>query len=628
MADRRDAGFPVGVDYHPLDAERQSYAEWYARDPEEDFRALASARISMARVFVSWKCLEPQVGQYDEEAFGRFDRLVAAARAANLRLMVTLFADDRVSELTDVPWGRKRDPRTDPYLMGREVALVQRVVNRYRGERAVLGWVLADEAFLSGFGSAEDLAYWTRTMRAAIRDVDSERPISFSADPETFYRAAGIDPRSALDSCEFRFSHATAGYQSYITGGALVAGPATYLDSFLLRLARTDLPVTVDGIGVWALDHSPGEEAVRVRRALWSAFANRGAGAVLRRFRDIGTERRDPYFLDPWESVVGVADADGFPKPAMREAEAFVEAVGRIDLRRYSFAPERLGVVMPAERYETLPSLAGLYAPRACLQAYVSAKETHVPVEVVREGDDLAGFLALVVPSPMGLRTETWDRLREFVGSGGSLVLSYGGGDPDPRMRELFGVEFLGDGGPRETLSCRVAQPGMLGDLKPFDAKVAVPAYALLGQAGAVVVATDATSNPLLTVQQFGQGRAVLLASPVERSLAQGDPLAAPHPVRRLLREAYGAVALAAGATVPFDCDRPEVETALLTGEGEDVMLLLNHAAEKVTATIRMDRAVKAVADVRAAEPTPVSSEGFAVSLPLGGAAALRVLYP
>ena len=112
-------------------------------------------------------------------------------------------------------------------------------------------------------------------------------------------------------------------------------------------------------------------------------------------------------------------------------------------------------------------------------------------------------------------------------------MLSYGGGDAHPAMRDLFGVESLGDAGPSSRLSCRVAQEGVLGALQSFDERLDVPNYALLAGGGATVVATDANGSPLLTVNQFGQGRAIYIAVPLERAIAQGDPWATPAPVQR-----------------------------------------------------------------------------------------------
>jgi endo-1,4-beta-mannosidase len=626
-APRRSTTFPIGIDYWPIDAETASFSDWYSGDLEADMKALSEARLTLVRVFVSWKCFEQQVGNYDEESAQRFERLVAAARENHLQLIVCFFADDRLAEMTDVSWGKKRDPRTDQYLVAREVSLVQRIVSLYRAERAILAWDLANEAFCSGFRTASDLESWVRTLREAVREVDVDRPIILGVDPETLLRATGVDPRGAIDECELAVSHVTAPYQAYAAEGPVISGPATYLDSFLLRSARRDLPVLVDGVGVASLDYSAAQEAGYIRTVLYGSIMNRASGVLLRRWRDVETERREPYFRDPYEVLVGVADIDGGPKPALDEVARFARVSARLDMRRYSAQPERVAVLIPTERYEALPSLAGLYDPRSCLQAYISAKEAHLPVEVVREGDGLDAFSVLIIPSVGRLLQGTWRDLTEFVQGGGALIASYGGGDADPAVRELFGVEFLGDYGSRDVLSCRVAQPDALGPLQSFDARLAVPHHALLGGGGATVVATDAKGSPLLTSHGYGSGRAVYLAAPVERALAQGDTWAAPPAVREMLRTVYAAVSRAAGATLSLSCDTPEVEVALFAGEEDDILLLLNHSPERLTATVTTERGVTSISDVRGGQPAAVAGTVFGVPLGPNGAASLRVVW-
>lgn len=624
---RRNPLFPVGVNYYPSNAETDSWDQWYTGDVNSDFAAIAAARFSMVRVFVSWKVLEPQVGQYNEEALERFAGVLAAAREHRLQVIVCFFADDRHSELLDVLWGKRRDPRTDPYLISRQVALVQKVVNRFRGEEAVFAWDLANEAFLSGFTSAEDLEAWAAQLREAIREVDPTRRITLSADVETLYRQTGVDSRRALDECEFAVSHVTSAYRAYAAQGPIDRGPGSYLDSFLLRLAARDLPVLMDDVGVFSLDNSPAEEAAQVRTALYSGLMNRAAGVMLRRYKDLDTERREPYFRDPFEVLVGIADTEGRPKVSLAEAESFIKVAARIDLRRYSLVQERTAVIVPSERYEPLPNLAGLYDPRACLQAYIGVKQAHVPVTIAREDDRFEAYSVLVIPSAFRLSDATWDRVISYVQRGGSLVMSYGGGDAHTAVRDVFGVEFLGDGGERDTLSCRVAQADMFGALRSFDVKMDVPNFALLGNAGATVVATDAKGSPLLTRNQFGQGLAIYIAAPIERALAQGDPWAPPEAVCAMLREVYGAVARKAGCGIPLTCDRPQIEIALFVGEHEDIVLLLNHEPRQTTATLTFERPITAIADVRGGGKVDVGATSFGIPVAGNAAVALKLSY-
>lgn len=619
--------FPVGIDYYPLTRERQSSADWYDRDVEADFDAFAAAHFSLVRVFVSWRYFEPQVGQYDDEADERLMRIVSAARERQLKLIVTFFAEDGLSELVATTWATGRDPRTDPYLIQRETALVQRIVNALRSEPAVFAWDLANEAFASRFASADDLRAWATTLRDAIREIDRDRPITLGVDAETMYAAGGLDARPVLDQLEFVTSHPTSSYRIYAAEGPITSRTATYLDSFLLHVGRSGLPVVASDVGVFSLDYSAFEEAAHVRTALYSAYMNGAAGAVLRRYRDAETERREPYFRDPNEVLVGVADPEGVKKPSFAEAMRFARLCERLAKGAYQAAPERSAIVMPAERWEPLPSLAGLHAPRSCLQAFVTAKEAHVPVTVVGEDEDVEAFRMLVVPSAYRLGSEAWERLASFVQDGGSLFVSYGGGDADAAFADLFGVEFLGDDGPRPAVSCRVAQPGMLGPLASFDTALPIEHYALVGRGDAVVVATDATGNPLLTVNQHGQGRAVFLAAPAERALAQPDTRGAVSPVRDALRAVYGSLAGSAGAASPYGCDKPEVEAALLSGDTGDVLVALNHSSEKLTATFTFERRVATVAEARGGAPAEVGGPTFGTLLGPFGASVLRITY-
>ena len=627
VAERRSPLYPVGFTLFPLAGESQGYGDWYARDVEPELALAETARFALVRVLVSWKLLEPQVGQYSEAVLGRLGEVVAAAHAHRQRVIVCFFADDRQADLADVAWGRRRDPRTDAYLVQRELALVQRVVQELRSEPNVFAWQLADEAFCSGFRTSGELEAWTRQMREAVRELDPDRPITLGADAETLFRATGVDARAAIATCEFAVAHTTAAYRAYAAQGPITSGPATYLDAFLLRLAQRGAPVVADGVGVLTLDNSAKEEAAAVRMTLWSGLANGASSALVRRLRDFSTERREPYLVDQFETLVGLADAAGEPKPAFREAAAFVRSAARIGLDGYDPVPERTAVLVPAERYTALPDLAGLYAPRSCFAAFIAAKEAHVPVTLAEETGDLSAFSAIVVPSAFALQEETWERLGGFLRAGGSLALSYGGGDTHPALRELFGVDFLGDAGPRDSISCRVAQPGMLGEFDNFDAALPVPNFALFAGVAATVVATDALGNPLLTVNHVGQGRAVCIAAPLERALARGDAWMAAGAVRRMLREVYGALARDAGCGAPLGCGVPEVEVALLQGRSDDVAILINHADIAVTATLTADRVVASVVDVGGGEPADVGSTTFAVPLAANGAMALRLTY-
>jgi endo-1,4-beta-mannosidase len=612
---KRGPQFGVGVSVYASNVESTGPDAWYAPDAAPDFERLALAGCTLVRLFVSWRALEPQVGQYDREALARFARVVSAATVRGLQVVICFFADDRHSELSEVVWGRRRDPRTDPYLIEPEAALIGAVVSKLHADKSVVAWQLGNEAFLSGFASAAALESWTSKLIGAVREHDTVRPVGLGADAETLMRATGVDARAAVSLCDFTVAHVTSSYRAYMGSGPVTSGPASYLDGFLVRLARRGGPALLDETGPLSLEASSGEEARALRVALWSALINRAAGALARRFADLDAERREPYYLDPFESPVGVLDRDGATKPSFAVLAQFARAVAAIDLASHALLPERVGVVVPEERYDALPSLAGLHAPRSCLHAYIAAKQAHLSTSLLAEREDFSAYRLLIVPSAHRLAQDTVERLAAFVQAGGSLVASYGGGDLTPRMRQLYGVDSLGEAGPDSRLTCRIAQPDLLGALKAFDVAFEVPARAQVSAKTATVVATDATGGPLVTVNRVGQGRAVFIAVPIERAIASNDPWITPPAIAHMLREIYGAAARGAGCGPVVECDVPDVEVALLTGDADDVLVLLNHGDRPVTAHVNVARAVAAIADPLGEGETAVGGRTFGVPL-------------
>ena len=94
-----------------------------------------------------------------------------------------------------------------------------------------------------------------------------------------------------------------------------------------------------------------------------------------------------------------------------------------------------------------------------------------------------------------------------------------------------------------------------------------------------------------------------------------------------MLRTVYGAMASGAGAAGPVSCDAPDVEVGAFLGDDDGALLLLNHANEKVTAEVTVDRPIFSVRDLRGGSSTEVG--GYTLGVPLGpnGTAALRIAF-
>jgi endo-1,4-beta-mannosidase len=623
----RNPLFPLGVDYYPQGSDTSAPGEWYGDDFDSEFDAFRQARITLVRIYMSWKAFEPQVGVYSEQALSRLREIIESAGAHRLNLILCFFARVPGASLTDVAWGREKDPHTDPYLIERQAALIRSVVEAHCDDRAVFGWELADEAFCAAFESVADLESWVETMRDAVREFDDRHPVMVGADAETLFHTSRIDARAALSTCEVGIVHATPSYRGYIAEGPVLAPDSTHLGSYLLHCAPRGRPLLCDGIGPHTLDSSHAEEAALVRCALYATLMNGGSGALVRRWRDAAVERRTPYYLDPYEALVGLVDDESHDKASMQELRSFSRMVARLDLRALTRPVDEVAVLVPSERMAVPPTLASLYAPRSCLAAFARAKEAHLPVTTVREQDPYDPYAMIIVPSVTDLAEGSLEELATWVQRGGSLVYSYGGGEFGLVARELFGVDFLGHGGVRTKATCRIAQRDVLSGVEPFETRVDMGHFALLAPGEAIVLATDDSGNPLVTLNRRGQGQAICMAVPFERILGQGGLFGASAPVASFLRALYAAVGGMSGCAPKVTCDAFETEVVLLSGDDEDVLLLLNHYARDVTANVRFERRVASVSPVAGGSAVTVNDVAFGVPLGPFGVASLRIVY-
>lgn len=622
-----DARFLLGANYYPIDRERQSWGEWYAADPAEDFAAMSAMGMSLVRVFFSWRMFEPQVGQYDDDTFERLDRLVASAKRNGLALIVALFAEDEVAELLALPWRQGRSVVTDDYMLQRAIQVAQRVGTRYRGERAILGWDLLSPALAADLDSPERFSVWFGSTVEALREAGAEQMVGVGVDAETLLETTKVRLDDRLAAAGYRCTEAGAQARAYMTGDPSLTSRATYLDGFLARAARRGVPVIADAVGIDSLDETCEREAAYLGVALASLFANRAAAGVVRRWRDLDTEWRDPYTRLPFESPVGLQFSDGSERPSADEVRSIAQIVDSIDLSEHTWERERAAVIMPAERYAQASSLASLVAPRSVFAAFVVAKQVHIPLDVIAEHDDPSLYDLVIVPSVQTVEESTWAQLSKFVDEGGTLMLSYGGGDATQAFCELFGLEFMGDQGMRSDLATKASAETVLGSLPALQLAAELPHFALVSASGAGILAVDTKGNPLLTVHGKGQGKAIFLAAPFERVYADvsgGEP---PAEIGALLRRLYQGAARVAGAASPYECDAPELELGVLHGEdgASDILLAINHEAYDVQARFVSERPIISVTDLLTEQTVEVGTSELLVPMRAHHAKALRL---
>ena len=234
---------------------------------------------------------------------------------------------------------------------------------------------------------------------------------------------------------------------------------------------------------------------------------------------------------------------------------------------------------------EAGPRNCGMHYGEAVRAHYRALWEMGVPVDVVDEECDLAGYKVVVAPMLYLLRAGFEEKLRAFVENGGVLVsgyhtglvnendLCYLGGWPGAGLMEVFGVwheatDALWDG---ET-NTLVTVDGREYEIRDLSALIHARGAQVLGTYGGDFYAGE----PAYTVNQYGSGSAYYIAAPVEQDFYRDfyRELCGERNVRRALPESV-AETLPAGMTASLReaADADYVFLQNFSGEAQEVEL-------------------------------------------------------
>ena len=205
-----------------------------------------------------------------------------------------------------------------------------------------------------------------------------------------------------------------------------------------------------------------------------------------------------------------------------------------------------------------------------CIEHYRPFWSRGIPVDVIPEWADFAGYKLLVAPMLYMLQPGVAERIRQFVADGGTLVTTYWsglvdendltflGGWPGGGLREVLGIwdEETDTIAPDERNSVAMTGGNPLGLAGSYESR---DYFALIHAEGAEVLATYTddfyAGRPALTVNRYGQGMAYYMAS-------RGET--------RFLDDFYGKLAADLNLLRALPVDLPQGVTAQLREDGEN----------------------------------------------------------
>ena len=380
--------------------------------------------------------------------------------------------------------------------------------------------------------------------------------------------------------------------------------------------------------GWWIGELQAGQGATGVRVAnpvtdedlrLWGwAVISRGA-------RSISYYAYYPMSSGYESNGYGMIELDGSVTTRAKAAGVFADLVGRNANLFTALRPERSRIAIV---YNRLSHMAGgntvgpgQTARNALIGAYRALYNENIQVDFLHADEVAAGaasrYNAVYFPYPIMLSQPVADALKKYVSGGGTLIAEARPAWNDERG---FANPRIPGGGLDEVFGAReavlrvtepltmkmVAQAG--GDLAPVAGQDIPGSTYLetLAPAGATVIATAPTGEPVAVMNTYGKGRAVLLGTFVSAAFEQ-DPqknAAAGRLISALARSAGVSPRVKiAGAPGLVEARLMESDRALL-------LVAINHDTQPQRVTIELPAGVPGGEwqDIETAEALPLSS--------------------
>jgi endo-1,4-beta-mannosidase len=665
---------PVGAHWVPARAALQWPLQWDPADIETDFARMRELGFNTVRLDLFWAWFEPRPGDYNPEAFKQLDFFIQLAHKYELYLHPALFIGGEVGEAYwDVAWRHGRHPHADPEMLRLQTEHAAVLARRYRGERAILAWDLTDEPpfwIVSGQTSDAMAVNWTRLVAGAIRRFDPEHVLCVGTSMEDVSRGS-FRPDNLAGEVDFFTAHPYSIYAPGLFPDPMLSERGTYCGAFQTLLSGgAGRPVMIHELGASSAQYTPERIAAFDRATLYSSLAAGADGFLLWCYTDAApaTFRRVPYLRAPHETQFGLTTWDRQERPAGSMLHQFSQVTAQMDLQGIEPELAQAAVIVPHDwakphgdfsRFglsgaEAIPYVstqdggaltsavspwsvphadadANLWVVGAWLSTLILSRRAGLKVAFPREYSDWQQYPLILLPSPLTsternfvhVHTRFWETVRAYVENGGTLYASLCADAAIPEMADLFGAR-LADHLPAADAEIKLATAFAdlpAGTTFRWQGNLS-PRYspAILETTGGQVIALDQDGRPALVAHQYGKGKTLLCAYPLESSLAtQPGAFEQPEETFRL----YRALRQWAGIAPRFETDHPSVEVGTLTGTGRGYAVIASHFPEPSGVKITTSLPIKRLQHLTPDGPLPLELKGNCWKMklePFGGA--------
>jgi len=593
----------VGVNYVTCYVCTNFWEDWRPDHIRADLKNIASMGLNAVRVPMPWGFMEPCPGQYNEVFQARFRLFVDWCGALSLYVM-PWFLVGIATQAYDVPY-RNGLSFFGPEMTELAENHLRHFISPYRDEQWILFWDICDEPeFMDLCGPGPDkppydrrlLRRWARDCYNAVKSADENHLITLGYGPIATDNN-GIHIRDAVDQMDVL---AVTAYPGVISE-AVDRMRSNYFLPYNTRFSALGKPVfCCEAPGHSNVFFSEEVLCRYFRTSFYSSLLAGSTGFMPWVYTDFDASicHEVPLEGATGEPFFGLCRADGSPKARGLETAAFAAFAKQVGLAEYRPPPSKAAILVSPDYYGRRPPANSRTidlvdrpwdidrtAFRKTYACYLMAQTAIGNVSFAWPDTTLEGYELIVAPSPRGITTSQWARLAAYVEAGGTLVVEH-----EDRWglcaytNDLFG--FTAEASERDYGYDRMEIRQPLGALKsgktlPF----AGPGIEVLRVTpiSCRVTASFPDGTPAMTLQEHGKGRALYLCKNVEDGL-----LDVPYEV--FLQKAsfplYRALAELAGCANPYACQDPRVETGILTGPRDSLLICVNHDTAAVTSSV------------------------------------------
>ena len=560
--------FFTGVNYWASHAGTRMWSDWRPDIIEEDFKQLASANISVLRVFPLWPEFQPlrQLTQYqsklkelalreefldltteegragvDPEAIEKFAEFCRLATKYGLKLLVPL--------ITGYMSGRSFVPEafvgknvlTDPMCIKWEKRFIQYFVKRFKNEECIIAWELGNECnCLNEIDSEEQAWLWTSSLVDAAKREDPDRP--FISGMHSL-QCGGFTIPDQGEICDMLTVHPYPLFTAHCAMDPLVSpraiGHIPAEQTFYSDLGER--PCLVEEIGTLGnIMGDEGQKAKAVRAGLFNTWAHDGRGYMWWCAYDQIQLMFAPYDWHEVERELGMFKLDRSEKLVAEEYRKFNK-----------FLKEFPYETLPARRRHAVCVLPTAFAWDISFGAFMIAKRAGFELKFA-ERNIPANEKLYIVPAGKSndvLLKRYMVKLLEYVENGSTLMITYNGSMMSP-FDNITGCRSLG--------RYEAAEGDVVFEDEVFKFK---KRYELdLVPEKAEVIARDSKGKPAFVCNKRGKGQILFLNAPLENQIVT-TPGAPSGEVG--FEKFYRYAAKVAGITSPIVKKNPHIDITI-----------------------------------------------------------------